>query len=40
VHAANYLDLLMAGETFDDSRCAADWLRERHVEQLRRYGSA
>lgn len=32
-----YLDLLMAGETFDDSRSAAHWLRERHVEQLRRY---
>lgn len=32
-----YLDLLVAGETFDDPRCAADWLRERHGEQLRRY---
>jgi hydroxyacylglutathione hydrolase len=35
-----YLDQLTASETFDDSRCAADWLRERHVEQLRRYVSA
>jgi hydroxyacylglutathione hydrolase len=35
-----YLDLLVAGEPFDDSRCTADWLRARHEEQLRRYGSA
>jgi hydroxyacylglutathione hydrolase len=35
-----YLDLLVAGEPFDDSRCTAGWLRDRHVEQLRRYGRA
>jgi hydroxyacylglutathione hydrolase len=34
-----YLDLL-AGEPFDDSRCTADWLRNQHAEQSRRYGSA
>jgi hydroxyacylglutathione hydrolase len=35
-----YLDRLVAGARFDDSRCAADWLRDQHAEQLRRYGSA
>jgi hypothetical protein len=35
-----YLDLLAASEPFGDSRCTADWLRDRHAEQLRRYGSA
>ncbi len=35
-----YLDLLVAGEPFDDARCTADWLRDQHVEQLQRYGSA
>jgi hydroxyacylglutathione hydrolase len=35
-----YLDLLAAGEPFDDSRCTADWLRDRHLEHLRRNGSA
>jgi hydroxyacylglutathione hydrolase len=35
-----YLDLLVAGEPFSDSRCTAGWLRDRHAEQLRRYGSA
>jgi glyoxylase-like metal-dependent hydrolase (beta-lactamase superfamily II) len=29
-----YLDLLVAGEPFDDSRCTADWLRDRHAEHL------
>jgi hydroxyacylglutathione hydrolase len=33
-----YLDLLAAGEQFDDPRCTAGWLRGRHAEQLRRYG--
>lgn len=36
----HYLDLLVAGKPFDDPRCAADWLRDQHAEQLRRYGSA
>jgi hydroxyacylglutathione hydrolase len=35
-----YLDLLVAGEPFDDSRCTADWLRNQHAEQLQRYGPA
>ena len=35
-----YLDLLAAGEPFDDHRCAADWLRDQHTAQLRRYGPA
>jgi hydroxyacylglutathione hydrolase len=30
-----YLDLLLAGEPFEDPRCTAGWLRDRHVEQLR-----
>ena len=35
-----YLDLLVAGESFDDPRCTMDWLHDRHVEHLRRYGPA
>jgi glyoxylase-like metal-dependent hydrolase (beta-lactamase superfamily II) len=35
-----YLDLLVAGEPFDDSRAAAGWLRDRHAEHVRRYASA
>jgi hydroxyacylglutathione hydrolase len=35
-----YLDRLVAGEPFDDSRCTAGWLRDWHGEQLQRYGRA
>lgn len=35
-----YLDRLEAGEPFEDERCGADWLRDQHAEQLRRYGAA
>jgi len=31
-----YLDLLAAGEPFDDPRCAVPWLRDWHGRQLRR----
>lgn len=30
-----YLDLLAAGQPFDDPRCTQDWLRRTHREQLR-----
>jgi glyoxylase-like metal-dependent hydrolase (beta-lactamase superfamily II) len=33
---ARYLDLLAAGEPFDDPRCAQPWLRDAHRRQLRR----
>jgi len=33
---ARYLDLLVAGEPFDDPRCTQPWLRDRHRQQLRR----
>jgi hydroxyacylglutathione hydrolase len=32
---ARYLDLLAAGEPFDDPRCTAQWLRDSHERQLR-----
>jgi glyoxylase-like metal-dependent hydrolase (beta-lactamase superfamily II) len=32
---ARYLDLLAAGEPFDDPRCTQPWLRDRHRQQLR-----
>jgi hydroxyacylglutathione hydrolase len=32
---ARYLDLLAAGEPFDDPRCTQPWLRDSHREQLR-----
>jgi hydroxyacylglutathione hydrolase len=32
---ARYLDLLAAGEPFDDPRCTQPWLRESHRRQLR-----
>jgi hydroxyacylglutathione hydrolase len=35
-----YLDRLVAGEPFDDSRCTAGWLRDWHVQQSRRYRPA
>ena len=33
---ARYLDLLAAGEPFDDPRCTLAWLRDSHQRQLRR----
>jgi hypothetical protein len=33
---ARYLDLLAAGEPFDDPRCTQPWLRYWHRQQLRR----
>jgi len=33
---ARYLDLLAAGEPFDDPRCTQPWLRDSHQQQLRR----
>jgi hypothetical protein len=32
---ARYLDLLAAGEPFDDPRCTQPWLRDCHRQQLR-----
>jgi hydroxyacylglutathione hydrolase len=32
---ARYLDLLAAGEPFDDPRCTVTWLRDSHRRQLR-----
>ena len=32
---ARYLDLLAAGEPFDDPRCTVQWLRDWHEHQLR-----
>ncbi len=32
---ARYLDLLVAGEPFDDPRCTKEWMRTMHEEQLR-----
>ena len=32
---ARYLDLLAAGEPFDDPRCTQPWLRDSHRRQLR-----
>jgi len=31
-----YLDLLAAGEPFDDPRSSQPWLRDQHRQQLRR----